>query len=410
MKILHLNTGQEGGAAWCARRINNALAQQGIESRMLFAEGSDMPDGIEGAVAEKDPYLWDRNWLFLKTRHLINRFPWICDADKFQHDLILGKEKAGRNLYLHHPCSHFTNISHHPLVEWADIIHLHWVPDFVDYASFFKAVKKPIIWTLHDKFPAVGLEHYCGRYSSLPESMRDLDERCIQIKRKGVMQATKLHIVAISEQMKEVCAESRVLNGIPCSLIHNGVDCGIFKPSNNEIPEYNIPSDSKVFMFSSYGIWDENKGLQRIIDALEQVECKNKFLIVVGNREDRYPKASFPIICTGLLQDQSKLAELYSKADFFIQASYEETFSQTPLESMACGTPVISTPCSGAEDIIRPFNGILCQGFDSEALANGINEAMLITYNRDSIRNHIVENFDYPNIARQYIDLYKSVL
>lgn len=37
VKVLHLNTFSEGGAALCVIRIDKALVQQGIDSRMLFA-------------------------------------------------------------------------------------------------------------------------------------------------------------------------------------------------------------------------------------------------------------------------------------------------------------------------------------------------------------------------------------
>jgi hypothetical protein len=45
------------------------------------------------------------------------------------------------------------NITKHPLVQEADIIHLHWVANFLDYRSFFKQIQKPIVWTLHDLNP-----------------------------------------------------------------------------------------------------------------------------------------------------------------------------------------------------------------------------------------------------------------
>jgi len=410
MNILHINTVQEGGAAWCARRINKALVQQGIESRMLFAEGNCMPNGIDGAIAEKDSYLWDKNWLLLKFRHFINRMPWVCDADKWRYDLTLAQENAGTSLYLHHPRSQYINIAHHPLVEWADIIHLHWVTEFVDYPTFFKAVKKPIVWTLHDKYPAVGLEHYCCRYSALPESLMVLNKKCINIKRNGILHAKNLQIVAISEQMKSICSESEVLNGIPCQLIHNGVNSDIFKPTNQTSFTYIIPTNATVFLFSAYDIWDDNKGLVRVLNALEKVQCKNKALIVIGNSNGKIPTASFPIICTGLVNNQIELARLYSIADYFIQASYEETFAQTPLEAMACGTPVISTPCSGASDLINSTNGVVCSDYDCNALVKGIIVALQMTFDREIIRKYIVDNYDYAIIAKKYIDLYKSLL
>ncbi|TAE46946.1 MAG: hypothetical protein EAY69_07690, partial [Cytophagales bacterium] len=52
------------------------------------------------------------------------------------------------------------NILSHHLVKEADIIHLHWVAHFLDYASFFKKINKPVVWTLHDKNPLNGGFHY----------------------------------------------------------------------------------------------------------------------------------------------------------------------------------------------------------------------------------------------------------
>ena len=77
---------------------------------------------------------------------------------------------------------------------------------------------------------------------------------------------------------------------------------------------------------------------------------------------------------------------------------------------MACGTPVISTPCSGASDLLRPFNGVLCDGFEPADLVNGIRKALAQKYDRKAIRDYIIENYDYTVIARKYIKLYERVV
>lgn len=416
MKILHINTGQEGGAAWCARRISNALTQQGVECKMLFAEGKSMPNGINGAIAERDKFPLRSYWLFAKLRHLLMRMPWYWNVEKWNNEL---KKKNHKHLYLDQPLSNFTNIAHHPLVEWADIIHLHWVPNFVDYPTFFINVKKPIVWTLHDKYPAVGLQHYCSEFSPVPDNLKEIDMFCRRTKRKGVMKAKNLHIVAISEMVKKICKESDVLRGFPCTLIHNGVDVSIFKPQNvsrdSVLSKYindlkGINADTKLFVYSAYNIWDPNKGLQRIIEALNRIKDNNKAIIAIGaNNEKKIPESSFPVICTGLIKDQKELADIYSISDYFILASYEETFAQTPLEAMACGTPVIMTPCSGASDLIRPINGVICKGYDSEALTDGITKAIVKEYDSDAIRQYTIKDYGYEKIAGEYIDLYNKI-
>lgn len=421
MKVLHINTSQKGGAAWCAIKIGRALSRCDVDSRFLFAEGESLPSGIDGAVAKQDNLFWQKNYFLTRCKHLYNRLPWVLDADKFTIMLKRASAHLPKELYLHQPLSFYTNIVHHPLVEWADVIHLHWVTDFVDYPSFFKEVQKPIIWTLHDKYPVEGLQHYCSSFFPLPESLKSLDDLCRKIKCKGCQKSKQLHVVAISEMMKGICESSEIFKNIPCTLIHNGVDVDAFMPvdrlaARDYIGErlgiqYLLSQDVNIFMFSSYNIWDNNKGLKRAIDALSQVECNNKLLIVVGNKGAfEEPSAAFPIVYTGLINDQQFLSKVYTSADYFLMTSYEETFSQAPLEAMACGVPVISTPVSGATDLITPFNGVICSGHSPKAIKIGIEEALSKEYDSEIIRNHIVEEYSIAKIAKEYLKLYEDCI
>lgn len=413
MRILHLNTNQLGGAALCAIRICKALEQYGTDSRMLIAEGKTMPKGIKGSIAEKDDSIWFPYRAQKLLKRIFARIPLPVYKEKEKLQYLIQKLNQN-NLYLHQPLSDYTNIAHHPLVKWADIIHLHWVSDFVDYQSFFKNIKKPIIWTLHDKYPAVGVQHYCSEFYPIPNNLKRIDSYCRKIKRNGVLKAHNLYLVAISDMMIGICRESDVLEGFPVTLIHNGVDTDIFHPYDkyDAREELGLIANAKIFLFSGYSIQDQNKGLYRMIEALEKTESPNKLLVCIGNVpfNSPIPETSFPVILTGMINNQEKLAKYYAAADFFIQNSYEETFAQTPLEAMSCGTPVISTPCSGAKDLIRPFNGVVCNGYDSISLSEGIMMALAKKYDSYHIRNYILENYDYRIIAKQYIKLYKSVI
>lgn len=414
MRVLHLNTFQEGGAALCAIRIDKALERQGVESRMLFAQGTSLPEGVNGAIAEKDSIVKLRsNPLFAKFRHLLMRIPWYMNVEKMQ--VQLDKANA-QHLFLHIPYSDYTNIVHHPLVEWADIIHLHWVADFIDYSTFFKRIKKPIVWTLHDMYPAIGIMHFESNYTVRPSSLDEIDTLCRRIKRKSVNQTKNLNLVAISDRMNSIIRTSEILKYFPVSRIYNGVDTNIYKPVDVGRKEYfqSIAKDTHVFMFSSYVINDRRKGIDRVIDALERVKNEKKIniaMIAVGMIDvNDTPNASFPIYYTGLIGSEDELSRVYSVADYFINASYEEAFAQTPLEAMACGTPVISTPCSGACDLIRPFNGVVCEDYDSFSLKDGIIKALSMNFDSVKIRHYIIEHYDYSIIAREYIKLYNRIL
>lgn len=413
IKVLHINTEQSGGAALCAQRINKALVKEGIESRMLFAHGDIVSDGIVGAIAKPDKDFWYSNSFLGKIKHIFMRMPWYMDEEKM---MTLLKNKNSDNLYLHIPLTSYKSIVYHPFVEWADIIHLHWVAGFVDYPSFFKKIRKPIVWTLHDMYPVIGVMHFESDYTIRPSALDEIDALSKRIKRKAVSQAKKLNLVAISEKMSYIIKTSEIFKGLPITKIHNGVDTNIYIPKDINKSTYfqNIANDTLIFMFSSYVVNDKRKGIDRVIAALEKVKSitkRNIAMIAVGMSDAKdAPMASFPIHYTGLISKEDELSKVYSVADYYINASYEEAFAQANLEAMACGTPVISTPCSGATDLIRPFNGIVCDGFGVSALQRGIIKAMFSEYDAKKIRKYIINNFDYKTIVHKYVELYDTVL
>ena len=411
MKVLHINTTDSGGAAWCAMRISKALSSQGVECRFLIAEGSPQENVI---VAKRDEEFWYSNYFLGKVKHLLMRTPFFWDKEKMDKVLKEKNTQLEKPLFIHGPFSYYKNIINHPLFEWADIIHLHWVPEFIDYPSFFRKVNKPIVWTLHDKYPVLGIMHYCSEFFPVPDSLKSIDRFCMKIKRRGIKKTKRLSLVAISEQMFDICIESEVLRGLPVYLIHNGVDINVFHQYGKETcrEELGLPKNAIVFLFSAYYIFDPNKGLDRVVYALNKLKEVDKILVCIGNNYplEKPPKADFPLKMVGVQNDCLRIAKYYSAADFFVQGSYEETFAQTPLEAMACGTPVISTPCSGAKDLIRDFNGVICNAYNSDAIEEGIRKAVNTQYDSDAICQHVVENYQYSKIAQKYKELYESIL
>lgn len=80
------------------------------------------------------------------------------------------------------------------------------------------------------------------------------------------------------------------------------------------------------------------------------------------------------------------------------------------MEAMACGTPVVAFPCSGAHDLINQENGVVCDDFTVEALAEGIRLAMSRTYDSKKIREDVINRLSYDKIAKQYVELYEKIL
>lgn len=413
MNILHINTLQHGGAALCAMRINNALKAQGIDSRMLFAEGTSLPEGISGAIAQQDKSFWDSNIIGRIIRRLFANTP-LCPSKKYKTDrqLTYINNRLEQRLYMHSPFSYYKNIINHPLIKWADIVHLHWVADFVDYPSFFTQIKKPIVWTLHDQHPAIGILHFeTPIISQIPEQLQKTNQYCKKIKKDSLRNLQNLTLVAISKQMKEVCKQSDILKQFPTTIINNGINEQLFKPVDKSIARQSlgIPADHIVFAFCANNLSDKWKGTSNLIRALEGLHLHNITLVCIGG--GILPvQSSINILKTGYIYNEQILSALYSSADYYLMPSFSEGFAQVPMEAMACGTPVIAYPCSGTDELITDECGIICDDFTIPSLVKAIKTAMGSNYDRKAIRSHLIKRFSYSKIITKYTDLYRTIL
>lgn len=407
MKVVHITKLPDGGASWCAMRICHALREQGVEAQMLLMQGK-ATDNV--SIAEAD-------WLYRPHGNILARL--LAKVLKltlrpcFEY-LIHQRKQAEKNekAFFTSPVTGYTGLANHPLVQEADIVHLHWVSDFVDFPTFFNRVKKPIVWTIHDENPGLGGFHYLSHKKGASERYLKLDKMYENIKRKALEKGNKPHLVAISSYMKDFFEKSPILKGCPTTLIHNGVDCNAFHPlpQTDCREKLEIPLDQKVFLFSSYQIEDKRKGLHVLIPALEALHDDSILLICLGNYKAVPQTKYIHVRCEGLVKGSGRLSEYYSAADYFVLSSFQEAFAQTPLEALACGTPVIAFPCSGIPDLMNPQIGVKSNDFTKEALTEAIKVAMSTEFHHDEIRNDVVSRFSYDIIAKQYIDLYDRLL
>ena len=404
IKVIHICSSLDGGAGLCAARIMRATSHLGINNRVLVKKGySDTFVDVLEPKRSKNRVLF----YLQKLLHHYHLWPKACRVNNKIRKAILNHDIIG---YFSSPLSEYRISEHHWIAE-ADIIHIHWVGGFLDYETFFRDIKKPIVWTLHDESPGLGGFHYSSwKKNSTPKGQK-MDNEMILIKKEAYSHVKSMHMVAISSMMKEYISKNDLLGNYPCTLIHNGIDENLFMKIDKKVAReaLGIASDKLVFMFIADEIFDERKGLKDLIKALEMLNSPNTALICIG-QYNTIPKTSFDLMCEGYISKPRFLSLYYSAADFFVMPSYQEAFAQTPMEAMACGTPVIAYPCSGASDLIKPHNGIVCTDFTTEALMVAIKDAIDKQYDCNEIRKYIIENFSYSKIAKQYVQLYEDIL
>lgn len=396
MKILHICTADEGGAGLCCLRIHQALLKEGIDSNvlMLRTNHTDMPGVHQYTKGHMIDFLWRGFNKILRLCHL--------ELDDYNRSINLTKRT---HIFSTLPTSPI-DVSQHPLVREADLIHLHWVDNFVDYPSFFKNVDKPIVWTLHDEGLFSGVFHFTdGRKLNEP-----LDNKYYKIKYDAIHQINKLGIVFLSKMMREKFSNDKMIAGRPFTVINNPVDCEAFHPMDKAAARkmMGIPDDAVVFSFVAGKIADPWKGLSTLSRTIQKMNIPNAWIMAVGGEDDYTP---LPLVHPiGILRGADKLSVAYSCADYFAMPSKKEAFAQTPIESMACGVPAIVFPVSGTDELITPQNGVQAKNFTDKSLEESISQAMSVKYDGKAIRQDMIERFSPKVIAKKYINFYEQML
>jgi Glycosyltransferase len=138
-------------------------------------------------------------------------------------------------------------------------------------------------------------------------------------------------------------------------------------------------------------------------------------LVVFGSSKPKNaPDFGFKTHYLGHLGDDVSLVTLYNAVDVVVVPSLQENLSNTIMESLSCGTPVVAFDVGGNRDMIEHMiNGYLAKPFDPEDLAKGI-EWVLNAPNYDELcknaREKVVREFDSIVVAKKYVELYKELL
>lgn len=409
-KVLHISTSDIGGAGLAAYRLHRALLSQGINGKMLVAAKSVIDDTV--IQAQLSPRLLYQPPSFAVTRKIkkILRRKGLFQTrmEQIQHEMdALSQSHSG--VFFTSAVSVY-DLSDHPLVQQADIIHLHWVQNFLNYDTFFENVKKPIVWTLHDLNPLYGGFHHTLLREKYYNDYQNLEEKFYDVKRKALANKSNITAVAISSQMHRLIANHEFFKGKPIVDIFNGVDYEQFAmlDKQNVRSLLGIAPETKVFLFVNRHLNDSQKGLDNLCKAIEMLNIEEGMLICIGEGTIP-PCGTIKVRQFKPVSDTEWLSQIYSAADYLAFPSLQEAFSLTTLEAMCCGTPVIMTPVSGSDDLINEFNGIRCTDFTPEAFAKGINWALEKEYNREKIREDVVSRFNLEKIASQYIHLYHTL-
>jgi putative colanic acid biosynthesis glycosyltransferase len=313
-----------------------------------------------------------------------------------------------------------------------DIIHLHHLHGyFINIEILFqylKECKAPVVWTFHDcwsftghcaYFDFVGCEkwktecHHCEQKKEYPASLLFDRSRQNYIDKKRIFNSiSDLTIVPVSNWLSGKVKDS-FLKDYPCKVIQNGIDLNTFYPkeSRARIEElYNL--EGKFIILGVASTWEKRKGLEEFVKLDELIDNQLYTIVLVGLSQKQIRKLPDTIIGIERTENVGQLADLYSAADVFLNPTFEDTFPTTNLESLACGTPVITYKTGGSVESVDKNTGVVV----NKGHVGGLISAIEYIKNKgrgfyeNNCRESAIKNFNKKIKFNEYLELYKNIL
>ncbi|MBQ3312818.1 MAG: glycosyltransferase, partial [Prevotella sp.] len=355
MKILIVNTSERtGGAAVAANRLMKALNNSGVKAKMLVRDKES--DTLTVAQLPKSPM---KRWHFLWERLVVFCHLHFSKQHLFEIDIA----NAG------------TDITNMREFQEADIIHLHWINQgMLSLNSIRKILRsgKPVVWTMHDIWPATGICHYtrgCGYFKTackqcqlLPGggSANDLSTTIWNQKQK-LLSEHHISFVACSKWLEGEAKKSALLQGQHICSVPNPIDTHIYHPEDKQQARQRLelPTDKRIILFVSQRVTDDRKGMAYFTDAINRLaeqhpEARENTVIAIlgGHSEDVAPQLALPVYPLGYVNDEQRIVDVYNAADVFVLPSLEDNLPNTIMEAMACGVPCVGFRVGGIPEMI----------------------------------------------------------
>lgn len=303
-----------------------------------------------------------------------------------------------------------------------DVIQIHNIHGyFINYRvlfEFLKSYNKPVVWTLHDCWAMTGhCSHFvtakCDKWKTecndcplkrdYPTSyLFDRSRKNYIEKKHCFSQLSDLHIVTVSHWLANIVNQS-FLRYAPVQVVHNGIDLNSFLPCKEK--------DAKTFnILCISNVWVKSKGLADIFRLRELLPLDKYKITMIGLTMEQIDKLPEGICGLTRTENQRELAEFYSSSNVLINPTYADSFPTINLESLACGTPVITYNTGGSPETIDEKTGVVVEPGDIDSLVNAVYSIQSKNIPVSVCRERALNLFNKDICFNNYISIYESVL
>ena len=178
------------------------------------------------------------------------------------------------------------------------------------------------------------------------------------------------------------------------------------------------------FIIGHVGRLDPVKNQVGLIDSVSQLlrnrpQLKNNLVLAIIGEGGQYDAIRERAEITGISENcwlpggREDIANILGAFDIYVQPSFSEGISNTVLEAMACGLPVIATEVGGnSELVVDQGNGLLVSPGDDDQLVAGllkyIENPDLRTAHGAASRERASTMFEIEGMVDRYDEIYAA--
>lgn len=308
-----------------------------------------------------------------------------------------------------------------------NIIHIHNIhSNYLNMKMLFRYIKRkkiPTIISLHDCWYYTGkCYHYlydnCSRWQEkcgscprlkkeIPSYFSDCTRLVLADREKYIGNNPYVNVVGVSDWITSEARKS-VLKSRVFGTIHNGVDLSVFLPKNDNLRD-ELQLTDKFVILGMANKWLSEDNVDTLRYITEKID-QDSALVLIGCKQD----SELPVGVIGIpfVKDRNLLASYYSMADVFVNVTKVDTLPTVNIESIACGTPVVTYNSGGSAEIVDKETGYVVPYGDYKELFCSI-ESVKKNGKRHYSASCVARSrakFDNRNCYKEYISLYESIL
>ncbi len=360
MRVLHVSySDRRGGAAIATWRLVQAQRAAGLDARMLVLDKMSDEDWV--ALAPASTRLRARI-ARAAVKRVAGRF--AASDPQALRTLAVIPTGLGKAIDRFSP----------------DLVHWHWIGAESIAMAEMAAVPYPSVWTCQDEWAWCGAEHYAqdDRFRTGYQGT-DIDARIFRRKQRD-WRGFQPAIVVPSAFTASRCAQSLLFGGAPATVVPNSLDFEEYRLVDRAAcrEQLGCKPDERVILFGAQGgSADPRKGFDLLLQSLELLRKDGvsgvRLMVFGGTRGETGEIAGIPYFDLGHLSTAAELVRAYTAADLYVTPSRQETFGNTTLESLACGTPCVAFATGGAPEMLAdPAMGSVIAPYDCVAFADAM--------------------------------------